>query len=158
MGGWPRLLNELWGVWYRDNDAEGQLGAIMSSLWTPGGEIPVDRDPPPEPSPAPAPVPTPGPDPSEEDLEAMRREVLDTPASEIIVQHAMGFYELAALHLSAPEPRLAEARLAVDALTALVENLSGRLGPNESAIAAALPQLKMAYVEAVDRVAATHSG
>ena len=50
------------------------------------------------------------------------------PASVVIANHAMGIYELAAIHLTAPEPKLPEAVLAIDALAALVEGLEGRLG------------------------------
>ena len=132
----------------------------MSSLWTPGGEVPVPPrqpseaagDPEPEPTGAQAseaPVGAEGPD--DEQYEQMRRQLLELPAADIVAQHAMALYELAALHLSAPEPRLPDARLAIDALTALIEGLSGRLGSAEAPLANALPQLKMAYVEATDR-------
>ncbi len=130
----------------------------MSSLWTPGGEVPIQPRRPTEPSDAPvadasgteehAAEPPPGDD---EQYEQMRRQLLELPAADIVAQHAMALYELAALHLSAPEPRLPEARLAIDALTALVEGLSGRLGSAEAPLANALPQLKMAYVEVADR-------
>lgn len=130
----------------------------MSSLWTPGGEVPVDRDrPSPEP-PAPGPSGAAGPgesDPADDELRAqyeeMQRQVLEAPAADVVAQHAAALYELAAMHLSQEHPRLADVRLVIDALTALVEGLQGRLGPAEEPLAAALPQLKMAYVEAVDR-------
>lgn len=124
----------------------------MSSLWTPGGEVPIERD-------QPRQQPDPGtPDPGTADdaelaaeYERMQAQILDLPAGDVVAQHAMGFYELAALHLSQPEPRLADARLAIDALTALLEALEGRLGEAEGPLAAALPQLKMAFVEVSDR-------
>lgn len=110
----------------------------MSSLWTPGGEVPIDRE-------------EPAAEPTQPDDEELRRQMLDAPVSAVVAQHAIAFYELAVLHLSEPEPRLSEARLAIDALTALVEGLAGRLGEAESALNEALPQLKMAFVEATDR-------
>ncbi|MGK2928099.1 MAG: hypothetical protein ACSLFO_00820 [Acidimicrobiales bacterium] len=138
----------------------------MSSLWTPGGEVPIDRGgttgtEPPTASDAAAerpPPPEPGgtPDraaaePTAEEYERMRRHVVEAPAADVVAQHAVALYELAALHLSEPEPRLGEARLAIDALTALVEGLQGRLGQAEGPLTEALPQLKMAFVEATDR-------
>ena len=63
----------------------------------------------------------------------------------------MGIYELAAIHLTAEEPKLAEAVLAIDALTALVEGLEGRLGEAEPTLREALAQLRAAYLEVRDR-------
>ena len=127
----------------------------MSSLWTPGGEVPVDRD---RPDRAATADPT-GPDQAPDDemlreqYEQMQRQVLEAPAADVVAQHAATFYELAALHLGQEAPRLAEIRLLIDALDALLEGLRGRLGDAEQPLAAALPQLKMAFVEATDRVA-----
>lgn len=139
----------------------------MSSLWTPGGEVPVDRDRPPQEPPPAAAGGAPGPGASvsgeggaaDDELRAqyeeMQRQVLEAPAADVVAQHAAALYELAAMHLSQERPRLADVRLVIDALTALVEGLQGRLGPAEEPLSAALPQLKMAYVEAVDRAGTT---
>lgn len=118
------------------------------TLWTPGGEHA------PEPEPRPEQPPT---DLSPEDaaqLEAMqaemakvREQLLAAPATVVVANHAMGVYELAAIHLTAPEPRLAEASLAIDALAALVEGLAGRLGDAEPTLVEALAQLRGAYLE-----------
>lgn len=131
----------------------------MSSLWTPGGEVPVDRSRGAA-SPAPEPAgPPPGPDgePTQEELAAqaaeLQRFLLQAPAEEIVAQHAMGLYELAVIHLSQPEPRLADARLAIDALAALVDGLAGRLGDMGAQLRQALPQLQMAFVQLADRSA-----
>ncbi len=141
----------------------------MSSLWTPGGEHEVPRQPASPPS---------GGGPGAEErqvlevdaetaaaLEAMspeeraqaeqmiaemaqaRAEIASTPASVVIANHAMGIYELAAIHLSQQPPNLTEAGIAVDALAALVRALEGRLGDNEATLHQALNQLQMAYVE-----------
>lgn len=130
----------------------------VSSLWTPGGEVPVDRSrggsepPPAEPS---GPRSAPGGQPSEEELAAqaaeLQRFLLEAPAEEIVAQHAMGLYELAVIHLSQPEPRLGDARLAIDALAALVDGLEGRLGEVGTQLRQALPQLQMAFVQIADR-------
>ena len=116
------------------------------SLWTPGGEHPVDREP--------SPAPEPPPDLSAEEqaqLEAMQEQVqaqlLAAPAAVVIVNHAMGMYELAALHLMQPQPKLAEASVAIDALAALVDGMQGRLGEDEGTVREALAQLRAAYLE-----------
>ena len=90
----------------------------------------------------------------EADLEAMqaemaqvREQLLAAPASVVIANHAMGIYELAAIHLTAEQPKLAEAVLAIDALTGLVEGLEGRLGEAEPTLREALAQLRAAYLE-----------
>lgn len=125
------------------------------SLWTPGGEHT------PEPQPEPHPQATgEGPNladlsPEErarfEELQAemaqVREQLLAAPASVVIANHAMGLYELAAIHLTAESPRLAESSLAIDALAALVEGLHGRLGESEPTLVDGLSQLRVAYLE-----------
>ncbi len=127
------------------------------SLWTPGGE----HRPEPEPH-----VPNTMPDQEMPDLspdeaaqlESMqaemaqiREQLLGAPASVVVANHAMGIYELAAIHLTAPEPRMAEASLAIDALATLVEGLAGRLGDAEATLTEALAQLRGAYLEVRSR-------
>ena len=141
----------------------------MSSLWTPGGEVPVDRGAPgAAPSGAPPSTPPPAGDaaasgPGAGDISAdeaalraeyerMQQQILEAPAADVIVQHLMSLYELAAMHLGQERPRLDDARLVIDALDALTEALRGRLGAAEPAITEALPRLKMAFVETTDRV------
>lgn len=123
------------------------------TLWTPGGEH--------RPKPEPAGTASPE-DPSladlapedRERLEAMqaemaevREQLLAAPASIVIANHAMGIYELAALHLTAAVPALPEASLAIDALAALLDGLRGRLGEAEETLTDALVQLRRAYLE-----------
>jgi hypothetical protein len=125
------------------------------SLWTPGGERPVRRDPDPQPEELDE---VPGfEDLSPEDqarvlqmqaeMEEVRQGLLEAPAAVVIANHAMGVYELAAIHLTAPEPDLSEAVLAIDALAALVDGLAGRLGEAEATLQGALGQLRAAYLE-----------
>lgn len=130
------------------------------SLWTPDGERPVPRDPGPpageDPGPGVDDVPSFA-DLSPEDqarvqqmqaeMEEVRQGLLEAPASVVIANHAMGIYELAAIHLTAPEPKLPEAVLAIDALAALVDGLEGRLGEAEGTLQGALAQLRAAYLE-----------
>lgn len=114
----------------------------MSSIWTPGGERPVGRDEPP-----------PGGDdePTEAELQAqleeMTRQLASTPASVVAANHAMGLFELAALHLSQQPPNLVEGSFAIDAMAALVEGMAGRWDENEATLRDALAQLRVAFVQ-----------
>jgi hypothetical protein len=65
----------------------------------------------------------------------------------VVANHAFGLFELAALHLSLDPPQLDQARLAIDALSALVEGLGDRLGEHGKELTAGLSQLRMAYVQ-----------
>ena len=133
----------------------------MSTLWTPGGEVPVDdgRDrstsPPPQDAPNQAEDPLAGLSEEEraqaeelaEQLAEAREQIANTPASVVVGNHAMGLYELGAIHLSQQPPNLEEARLAIDALGELVEGLEGRLGEHEATLKDALHQIRMAFVQ-----------
>jgi len=132
------------------------------SLWTPDGEHEVPRD---QPAAAKAPEqPTSGipgapslDDMSPEELaqaEAMaaelaeaRARLADTPSAVVVANHAMGLYELAAIHLSSNPPNLSEAKVAVDAMAAIIDCLPGRLGEHEETLRAARSQIQMAFVE-----------
>ncbi len=158
----------------------------MSSLWTPGGEHPVEREPstppPSEPAPGPAgatqapsgapggaasgglPPTIPGPDgepisiedltPEQraeleaqvEEMARVREQVSQTPAYVVVANHVMGLYELAAIHLSANPPNFSEASVAIDALTAVVDKLEGRLGEAEPQLVEARAGLQQAFV------------
>ena len=54
--------------------------------------------------------------------------IAEVPAEVVVTNHVMGLYELAAIHLSAEQPDLAAASLAIDAMAAVVEGLGDRLG------------------------------
>ncbi len=81
-------------------------------------------------------------------MDAARQELLGTPAGLVIGQQALQFYEVAALHLSEPQPKLEEARIAIDALAAVVEALGTRLGEAHTPLTQAVHQLRLAFVEA----------
>ncbi len=119
----------------------------MSTLWTPGGERPIPRDP----SPTASPTQNEGPEPTDEQMQAelaeLQARLAQTPAAVVIANHAFGLFELAALHLSLEEPQLEEARLSIDALAALVEGLGDRLGSHAQELTAGLGQLRMAYLQ-----------
>lgn len=143
------------------------------SLWTPGGEVPIERNP------SKGPEPEPGPDtdagaagmvggPSLEDLspeeraqaEAMiaemaevQRQILAAPASQVVTNHVVGLYELAAIHLGQPEPDLEAARLAIDAMAAVMDATERRLGEDAAALRQALTQLQQVFLQMSDGAA-----
>lgn len=136
------------------------------TLWTPSGEHEVPRSSQPEtdppgavgdPAPAAAPEALDLDDLSPEDREkaeamlaelaAARERLAAAPADVVVANHAMGLYELGAIHLSAEPPNPTAARLAIDAMGALVEGLAGRLGESEPTLREALQSLRMAYVQ-----------
>ncbi len=135
------------------------------SLWTPSGEHPVGRDRPSDTS-APseageAPEEPLGPtslddlDPEDRaraealaaELSEARERLASMPAATVVANHAMGLYELAAIHLGQQPPDLAEASLAIDAMGGLLDATTGRLDENEAVLKEAMHQLKMAFVQ-----------
>ncbi len=128
----------------------------MSSLWTPGGEHPVDpktseHQPPEEPPAASVPDLKHLSPEEQSQAEALAREMAEvreqlasTPAALVVANHLMGLYELAAIHLSQQPPNLPEASVAIDALGAVVEKLPGRLGEAEATMRDALQQIRLA--------------
>jgi hypothetical protein len=142
------------------------------SLWTPGGEVPIERrrseptapEEPADPRTAGATGIAGGPDlddlSPEERAEAERmiaqmaevqRQVAATPASQMIANHAMGLYELAAIKLSQEPPLFAEAKLAIDAFAAVMDAVGDHLGDDAPPLRQALSQLQMAFVELRNR-------
>ena len=130
----------------------------MSSIWTPGGERPIRREPEPAPA-ASAPggddqqvyVDEDGRELSPEEVQArmaeLQQQLAETPAAEVVANHCFGLFELAALHLSLAPPQLAEASTAIDALNGIVEALPGRLGQHEGQLKEGLASLKLAFVQ-----------
>ena len=121
----------------------------MSSLWTPGGEHPVDDG---------------GSEPEgvlEEldefdddrlaeaaaEMAEVRRQLAQVPAVQVVANHIMGLYELAAIHLSQSPPQFSEATLAIDAMAAVVDGLKGRLVELEPTLKDALGQIRLAFVQ-----------
>jgi hypothetical protein len=135
------------------------------SLWTPGGEVPVERNPQPEQTPDDRGVSGRVGGPSLDDLSPeeraqaeqmiaemaeVQRQVLAAPAAQVVTNHIAGFYELAALHLSQERPKFDEAQLAIDAMSAVLDGVGSRLGENEEALRGALTQLQAAFVQRKD--------
>ena len=127
------------------------------SLWTPGGERPVGGDGGGQPGGAPGaaglseqPL---TPDQEAEaqqiaaEMAAVREQLAQVPAAQVVANHAMGCWELAAIHLSAQPPRFDEAQVAIDAFGALTDVLKGKLGEDEATLHDALAQLRLAFVQ-----------
>ena len=143
----------------------------MSTLWTPGGEVPVgDRRSDAGPVSHDTSAADAGAAAHEEfDLDSLspeereqaeqyirelaesRERLKAVPASVVVANHAMGLYELAALHLSSQPPNFVEGAVAIDALGALLEGMKGRLGEAESTLQDALSQIRMAFVQLKNR-------
>lgn len=85
-----------------------------------------------------------------EALAETRQRLAEVPAEVVVVNHVMGLYELAAIHLSAQPPRLFEAALAIDSVACLVEGLDGRLGDEEATLKLALDNIRIAFVQIKD--------
>jgi hypothetical protein len=143
------------------------------SLWTPGGEHPVDREPASaeeEHADGHEEDPLAGLTPEEREratamaaeMDDVRRQLASVPAAVVVANHVMGLYELGAIHLSTDPPNFKEAQLAIDAMGVIIEGLGGRLGENEATLADALGQLRLAYVQlrnaATDETGASHDG
>jgi hypothetical protein len=129
------------------------------SLWTPDGEVPVNRTRPGSDPSASADGQPANPDlddlsPAERArVEAMiaemaeaQRQILAAPAAVVVANHAMGLFQLAALHLKQPEPDLSAARLAIDTMGGLLEAAGDRLGEDGDTLREALTEAQRAYV------------
>ncbi len=144
----------------------GRNGTSIMSLWTPGGEVPVNRDQGQQPEPDTAQyddgmagfVGGPNLDDLSPDeraqAEAMiqqmaevQRQILSAPAAQLVANHIIGFYELAMIHLAQEKPILSEAKLAIDAMAATLDAVADRLGENAQTLVEALTQAQMAYLE-----------
>lgn len=90
------------------------------------------------------------------ELQEARARVAEAPVETVITNHAVGLYELAAIHLSADPPDLESSALAIDAFACLIEGLAGRLGEESSTLEAALANIRMAFVQ-VKQVASGQS-
>jgi len=133
----------------------------VSGLWTPSGGDPADNEPragSPDGDPA-----TPESEPSAEEIAALRElhaRLVSTPVVDVIVNHALGIWQLALVHLGVvtppdeqgrpPAADLASAGLAIDALAALVDGQGSRLGEHEVVLRDALAQAQMLFVEIAD--------
>ena len=79
---------------------------------------------------------------NDEEVRALRA----TPPEIIVGNHAFHLMELAAIYLSSESPQLDEARLAIDAVSGMLNSLGDRLGDSGSLLHEGLAQIQMAYV------------
>jgi len=94
-------------------------------------------------------------------MDASRERLASVPAEVVITNQVMGLYELAAIHLSATPPELAQSALAIDALACLVDGLGDRIGPDAPTMRDALNNIRLAFVQikgAADPDASTEAG
>jgi hypothetical protein len=78
----------------------------------------------------------------------VERELAETPASVVVVNHCIGLFQLGALHLGQKPPNLPDAQLAIDAMGAVVEGLGPRLGDDYTALLEALTNIRIGFVQA----------
>lgn len=138
----------------------------MTSLWTPSGEHRPDDTGRGEPGHPPPAGPPGGGEPDPAELARLRDQLLATPVATIVANHAIGMWELAALHLGVAEgpdgasrrPDLEQARLALDAVAAVVEGLGDRLGEHAPVLRDALAQLRLAFVQVAQQAAQQAAG
>jgi hypothetical protein len=120
----------------------------VGSLWTPEGEHPVEDT-----TAAGEATAGPGGDDGVDEaairaqIDEARARVAEVPAELIVTNHAMGLYELAAIHLAGSPPDLTSAALAIDGFACLVEGLGDRLGPDAATLRDALAQIRLAFVQ-----------
>jgi hypothetical protein len=129
----------------------------MSSLWTPDGEHRVEREVARPSAGAPA-EDEPGDGEAQAAFAQLEQQLLSVPAADVIANHCYGMFELAALHLSQNPPRLAEARLAIDALSAIVETLGSRLGESAPTLQEGIAQIRLAFVQLAGPPGASAAG
>lgn len=77
----------------------------------------------------------------------MLQEIASTPAFAVVINHAVGMFELARIHLSVQPPQLSEAQLAIDAVAGVLDACQGRLGPDEGPLRDGLAQIRLAFVQ-----------
>lgn len=140
----------------------------MSSLWTPGGERPVppsaappdelDGDVTGDPLRAAAAAIGVDLDSLTDDertqLQAelaemmrVRREVAATPASEMLANYLMRFFDLATIYLESEPPAFAEAATVIEAFRSVLDGLGERFGEHQPMLTEALGQLQMVFVQ-----------
>lgn len=87
------------------------------------------------------------------EMERLEEELLSAPVGDVIANHCYGLFQLAAMHLGQQPPHLEDAKLAIDALGAIVEVLGPRIGPTAPTLSEGLAQVRLAFVQ----IAAAHA-
>lgn len=128
------------------------------SLWTPEGERPVrhasaSTDAAADEQQAPRSLEDLSPEQRERaeavlaEMAEVRRQLAEAPAADVVANHLMGLYELAAIHLAEQPPHFGEATIAIDAMRLVIDGMPGRLGEHEQVLRSALQQIQMAFVD-----------
>lgn len=87
-----------------------------------------------------------------------RARLAEVPAEVVIINHVMGLYELAAIHLASDTPDLVSATLAIDAMAAVVDGLGDRLGDDAQTMRDALANIRLAFVSVKARTGQSAPG
>ena len=93
----------------------------------------------------------------EAQMAEVRQRILETPVEAMVVQHLIGLFEIAAIHLNAENPDLSSVRLAIDTMDGALSAAEGRLGDAEEAMQSMLHQARMAYVQVSQNTAASQN-
>lgn len=93
-----------------------------------------------------------------EQVAAIRAQLAAAPVELVVTNHVMGLYELATVHLDQASPDLGSARLAIDALGAILDACKGRLGDAEATLIGARGQIQLAFVAVSRRTAPATNG
>ena len=93
----------------------------------------------------------------EAQMAEVRQRILETPVEAMVVQHLIGLFEIAAIHLNAENPDLSSVRLAIDTMEGALSAAEGRLGDAEEAMQSMLHQARMAYVQVSQNTAASQN-
>ncbi len=77
----------------------------------------------------------------------VRRQVAETPASEMVANHLMRLFDLATIYLESTPPSFSDAATVIESFRAVVDNVGGRLGEHQAMLNEALSQLQMVFVQ-----------
>ena len=72
----------------------------------------------------------------------------ETPVEQILGNHIFVLLQLVAVHLAATPPKLSDAQLVIDTLSAIIETGGDRLGEHVGLYRTALAEVQQAYVRA----------
>jgi len=82
-----------------------------------------------------------------EEMMQVRRQVAATPASEMLTNYLMRFFDLATIYLEAEPPAFAEAATVIEAFRSVLDGVGDRLGEHEPLLREALGQAQMVFVQ-----------
>lgn len=89
------------------------------------------------------------------EMMAVRRQVAETPAAEMLANHLMRFFDLVTIYLDADPPAFNDAATVIEAIRGVVEVIGPRLGEQERTVREMLSQAQMLFVQVKDAAAAS---